>query len=155
VRAAVVRLPLITHSRPYRAGFAGILIDAARRTGVSGYAGDGSNRWPAVHSIDAGHLFCLALEKAPAASRWHAVQDEGIAIREIAETIAEHLSVPTASIPDGELAEHFGFLGSLVNLDLPSTSIQTQSQLRWTPGHPDLMDDLRNEDFFSTGSDAP
>ncbi|WP_022881246.1 SDR family oxidoreductase [Gryllotalpicola ginsengisoli] len=149
VRAAVVRLPLITHSRPNRRGFAGALIDIARRTGMSGYAGDGTNRWPAVHTIDAGRLFRLALEDAPAGTRWHAVHDEGVPLRDVAETIGEHLGLPAVSIPDEQLPQHFGFLSTLVAFDLPAVSTATQSRLHWTPTHPRLMDDLAYDDFYT------
>lgn len=148
VRSSVVRLPLITHSALDTHGFAPALIAIARKAGVAGYAGDGTNRWPAVHTLDAAHLYRLALENAEAGTRWHAVGEEGIPLRDIAQAIAGHLGVPTASIPDGQLQEHFGFLAALIGLDLPASSHITRQRLGWEPTHPGLLADFDRGYYF-------
>jgi len=148
VRSSIVRLPPITHSTLDRHGFASALIAIAQRTGVAGYAGDGSNRWPAVHTLDASHLYCLALENAQAGTTWHAVGDEGIPMREIAQSVADHLGVPTASIPADRLQEQFGFLAFLIGLDLPASNHLTRHRLGWEPTHPGLLADLDQGDYF-------
>jgi len=148
VRSSVVRLPPITHSTLDRHGFARVLITIAQNTGVAGYPGDGASRWPAVHTLDAGQLYRLALENAEAGTRWHAVGDEGIALREIAQSIADHLGVPTASIPADQLQEHFGFLAALIGLDIPASNHVTRHVLGWEPTHPGLLADLDQGDYF-------
>lgn len=149
VRSSVVRIAPITHSELDRTGFARTLVAIARQTGVAGYAGDGANRWPAVHTLDVAHLYCLALDRAPAGTRWHAAGDEGIPMREIAGRISEHVGVPTASIPDDQLAGHFGFLARLIALDNPTSSQATRERLGWDPVHPGLLDDLDHGDYFA------
>jgi nucleoside-diphosphate-sugar epimerase len=120
------------------------MIGIARDKGVSGYVGDGSNRWPAVHVLDAAHLFRLAVEQAPAGSRLHAVGDEGVPIREIAEVISRHLDVPTASVP----AEDFGFLGQILAIDQPASAALTRELLPWQPTHPGLIEDMDKGHYF-------
>ena len=151
VRSAAVRLPPITHSPLDLHGFVRILISIARQQGVAGYPGDGASRWPSVHTLDAARVYRLALEKAPAGTRWHPVGDEGIPQREIAQTIADHVGVPTASIPDDRLAEHFGFLATLIGLDIPATSLETRRVLGWEPIHPGLIEDLNKGEYFPAG----
>ena len=119
-------------------GFAGILTQAARRSGVAGYPGDGEQRWPAVHAKDAAVLFRLALEKAPAGSAWHAVGDEGDSVRAICEVIGRRLDVPVRSVP----AETFGPLGQIFVVDQPSSSTATREALGWKPTHAPLLEDL-------------
>jgi nucleoside-diphosphate-sugar epimerase len=148
VRSSVVRLPPITHSSLDRHGFARVLISLARQRGVAGYAGDGTNRWPSVHTLDAARVYRLALEKAPAGTRWHPVGDEGIALREIARSIGDHLGLPTGSVPADELREHFGFLAMLLALDIPASSPETRRVLGWEPVHPGLLEDLDKGDYF-------
>jgi len=148
VRSSVVRISPITHSELDHHGFARVLIATARKTGVAGYPGDGANRWPAVHTRDVGRLFRLALEKAPAGTRWHAAGDEGIPVRDIAQSIADHLGIPTASIPDDQLPTHFGFLGSLIGLDNPVSTATTRRVLGWEPAHPGLLADFDTVDYF-------
>jgi len=138
VRSSVVRLPRSVHAPDGRYGFAGMLIEAARRTGVSGYVGDGSQRWPAVHRLDAARLFRLAVEGAPAGTVLHAVADEGDPMQAIAEVIGGRLGVPTASVA----AESFGFLGTIFGIDQPASSAVTQQRFGWQPTHPSLLDDL-------------
>jgi nucleoside-diphosphate-sugar epimerase len=148
VRSSVVRIPPITHSVLDRHGFARVLIAMARQAGVAGYPGDGTNRWPAGHTLDVGHLFRLALEDAPAGTRWHAAGDEGIGIREMAQSIGDHLGLPTASIPAGRLEAHFGFLAPLIVLDNPTSTAMTRKVLGWEPVHPGLLADFDEGDYF-------
>ncbi|MGH3644165.1 MAG: SDR family oxidoreductase [Mycobacterium sp.] len=138
VRSAVVRLPRSVHDRGGPYGFAGLLIEAARRTGVSAYVGDGSQRWPAVHRKDAARLFRLTLEQATPGTVAHAVADEGDAMCAIAEVIGRQLDLPVEAVP----AENFGFLGSVFGVDQPSSSALTRQRLGWQPTHPSLLDDL-------------
>lgn len=137
VRSASVRLPRTVHNNG-EGGFAGLLTQIARQSRVSGYPGDGSQRWPAVHALDAAVLFRLVLEKAPAGTAWHAVADEGDAVRDIAAVIGRRLGVPVQSVP----AETFGALGPIFAADQPSSSAVTQRELGWQPRHPSLLEDL-------------
>lgn len=137
VRACAVRLPRTVHQNG-DGGFAGLLTQVARDSGVAGYPGDGSQRWPAVHSADAASLFRLALEKAPAGTSWHAVQDEGDQVKEIAAVIGRRLGLPVRPVP----AETYGPVGSIFALDQPSSSAHTRSALGWQPTHPSLLEDL-------------
>ena len=123
-------------------GFVSTLVGVARRTGVSGYVGDGANRWPAVHRADAARLVRLALEQAPAGSAVHAVAEEGIPARDIAAAIGRRLDVPAVSVAPEDAAEHFGWIGSFFALDVPASSALTREQLGWTPTHPGLLADL-------------
>jgi nucleoside-diphosphate-sugar epimerase len=147
VRSSVVRISPITHSVLDRHGFARALIGIARQTGVAGYAADGSNRWPAVHTLDLGDLFRLALEDAPAGTRWHGAGDEGIPVRDIAQSIGDHLGIPTESIPAERVAEHFGFLAMLIGLDNPVSTQTTRRILGWEPTHPGLLADFDDPDI--------
>jgi nucleoside-diphosphate-sugar epimerase len=147
VRSSVVRLAPSVHDGTKR-GFVGTLVDIARRTGVSGYVRHGSNRWCAVHRLDAARLFCLALERAPAGSVLQGVGDEGIPVKEIAEKIGEHLNVPVRSIADEDVEKHFGFLGRVVGTDIPASSAITQKLLGWHPTQPGLLDDIDHGHFF-------
>ena len=149
VRSSVIRLPPTVHSDLDHHGFIPTLIAIAREKGVAGYVGDGANRWPAGHTLDAVHLYRLAVEAAPAGSRLHAVGDEGIPFREIAAAISRNLDVPTASIPADEAAGHFGFLGMLVQLDNPTSSALTQELMSWKPEHPGLIEDLDEGHYFA------
>jgi nucleoside-diphosphate-sugar epimerase len=148
VRSSVVRLPPIVHSSLDHHGFAHVLIGIARQTGVSGYVGDGSNRWPSVHTLDAARVYRLALETAPAGSRLHAVADEGIAFRDIAGAIGRGAGVPTASISAADAAEQFAFLGGFVGIDNPTSSDVTRKLLGWEPAEPGLIDDLEHGHYF-------
>jgi nucleoside-diphosphate-sugar epimerase len=145
VRSSVVGLPRTVHGDGDRHGFIARLIGIARDTGVSGYVGDGSNRWPAVHVLDAAHLFRLAVERAPAGSRLHAVGDEGVPIRDIAEVISRHLNVPAASVPAGDL----GFLGQVLSIDQPASATLTRELLGWRPVQPGLIEDMDKGHYFS------
>jgi nucleoside-diphosphate-sugar epimerase len=139
VRTASVRLPRTVHNEG-DGGFAGLLTGIARQTGVSGYPGDGSQRWPAVHALDAAVLFRLALEQAPAGTAWHAVADEGDAVRDIATVIGRRLDLPVEAVPE----ETYGPLGPIFATDQPSTSAHTRSVLGWEPTHASLLEDLES-----------
>ncbi|HEY3089899.1 MAG TPA: SDR family oxidoreductase [Jatrophihabitantaceae bacterium] len=152
VRSSVVRLSPLVHSFLDHHGFAHRLINVARDKGVSAYVGDGSNRWPAVHTLDAARLYRLAFEAAPAGSRFHGVADEGVPFRDIAEVIGRHLNVPVATIPADDAAAHFGFLGGLVSLDNPTSSALTRQLLGWQPTHPGLIDDLDEGHYFHSSA---
>jgi nucleoside-diphosphate-sugar epimerase len=148
VRSSIVRLPPIVHSTLDHHGFATILIAVARETGAAGYVGDGSNRWPSVHTLDAARLYRRALEHAPAGSRLHAVADDGVPFRDIAEVISRKLGVPTASVPAEDAGARFAFLGAFVGLDNPVSSGLTRSLLDWDPTHPGLVADLDQGHYF-------
>ena len=147
VRSSVVRLPPTVHGDGDH-GFMATLIDVARATGVSGYIGDGANRWPAVHQLDAASLFRLAFEQAPAGSVWHAVADQGVPIRTIAEVIASRLGVPTISVPTDDAGAHFGWLGAFLSLDASASSEITRELLHWEPTQVGLIDDLKAGHYF-------
>ena len=132
-------MPRTVHNEG-RGGFAGLLTDMARRTGVSGYPGDGAQRWPAVHALDAAVLFRLVLEKAPAGTAWHAVSDQGDAVRDIATVIGRRLELPVEAVPQ----ETFGPLGPIFATDQPSTSTHTRQALGWEPRQLSLLEDLEN-----------
>ena len=150
VRSSVLRLPPTVHSALDRHGFVPGLIAVAREKGVSGYVGDGANRWPAGHTLDAAHLYRLALESAPAGTRLHAVDDEGIAFRQIAEVIGRHLDRPVVSVPADEAEAHFGYLSAFVALDNPASGARTRELLGWQPTHPGLIADLEQGHYFAT-----
>ena len=141
VRSSVLRLAPTVHGNGDN-GFMRAIVGIARAKGVAGYVGNGANRWPAVHRLDAASLFRLALEHAPAGSALHAVGDEGIAIRDIAEVIGRRLDIPVASIAPEDAARHFGWLGGMISMDSPASSALTRELLGWQPTHPGLIDDL-------------
>ena len=146
VRSSVVRLPPTVHSLGVY-GFVSGLIGIARTTGVAGYVGDGNNLWPSAHARDAGLLYRLALESAPAGSRLHAVAEEGIALRDIAAVIGRRLGVPTAPVDAEDAGRHFGHLSMFVGLDNPTSGEITRETLGWTPTRPGLIPDLEEHDF--------
>ncbi|GIH67050.1 SDR family oxidoreductase [Microbispora siamensis] len=150
VRSSVLRLPPTVYGEGDH-GFMAALVGIARDRGVSGYVGDGSNRWPGVHRLDAAHLFRLALEKAPAGSVLHAVTDEGVPIRAVAEVIGRHLDLPVVSIPHEEAGEHFSWLGGMIGADAPASSALTRELLGWQPVQPGLIDDLDKGHYFRAG----
>jgi nucleoside-diphosphate-sugar epimerase len=139
VRSSAVRLPRTVHNKG-NGGFAGLLTNIARQSGVSGYPGDGTQRWPAVHALDAASLFRLALEQAPAGTSWHAVDDEGDAVRDIAAVIGRRLKLPVESVAP----ETYGPLGAIFAVDQPSSSAHTREALGWEPTRPRLLEDLEN-----------
>jgi nucleoside-diphosphate-sugar epimerase len=150
VRTSVVRLAPSVHGPEDLHGFIPRLISIAREKGVSAYVDDGSNRWPAVHELDAAHLFRLALEKAPAGSVLHGVGDEGVPLRDIADVIGRHLNLPVMSVPREEADAHFSWLGAFVSLDNPTSSAATQELLGWRPVHPGLFADLEEGHYFDS-----
>ena len=147
VRAAVVRFPPTVHGRGDH-GFVPILISIARQKGVSAYPGDGSNRWPAVHRLDAAHLFRLAVESAAPGARLHGVAEEGIPVREIAEVIGRHLDLPVVSVPREEAIDHFGFLGAFCARDITASSAKTRAGIGWEAVQPGLIADLDEGHYF-------
>jgi nucleoside-diphosphate-sugar epimerase len=147
VRVAVVRLPPSVHGEADH-GFVPRLVEIARATGVSAHPGDGTNRWPAVHRLDAAHLFRLALEVAPAGARLHGVGDEGVPVRDIAAVVGRHLGLPVAAVDAGDVDRHFGWLGAFLSMDLPASSVLTQKETGWYPGRPGLLADLEEGHYF-------
>jgi nucleoside-diphosphate-sugar epimerase len=139
VRSTAVRMPRTVHNEG-KGGFAGLLTDASRSAGVAGYPGTGDQRWPAVHALDAAVLFRLALESGPAGTAWHAVADEGDAVRDIATVIGRRLGLPVEAVPE----ENFGPLGPIFAMDQPSSSAHTREALGWQPTHLSLLEDLEN-----------
>ncbi|MFG1709385.1 SDR family oxidoreductase [Nonomuraea sp. M3C6] len=148
VRTVLVAIPPVTHSTRDRTGFIPTLIKIARDTGVSGYVGDGANRWPAGHVLDVGRLYRLALESAPAGSQLYAATEEGITVREIAETIGRHLNVPAVSIPAEQVADHFNAF-PFITLDVTMPNADTRQLLDWEPVHPGLIADLEDGHYFT------
>ena len=148
VRVSAVRLAPTVHG-PGDHGFVKVLVDIARDKGVSGYIGDGRNRWPAVHRLDAGSLFRLALEKAPAGSVLHGVADEGVPARTIAEVIGRKLGLPVAPIAPEAAGAHFGWLGRFFAMDQPASNALTRERMGWQPSHPTLIEDLEAGHYTS------
>lgn len=153
VRACAVRLPPSVHGAGDR-GFVPALIGCAQRTGVSAYLADGANRWPAVHRLDAARLFCDALEGAAPGARFHAAADEGVPLRDIAQSIGAGLELPTRSIDSAAAQAHFDWLALFVGIDNPVSSALTHSTLSWRPQESSLLEDLRSPDYFATAAAA-
>jgi nucleoside-diphosphate-sugar epimerase len=147
VRVSVVRMPPTVHGAGDH-GFVPALIGIARATGLAAYVGDGSNRWAAVHRLDAAHLFRLGLEAAPAGTRLHAIGDDGVPFREITEVIGQQLGVPASTISPEEAAGHFGAFGAFASLDAPGSSALTQERFGWHPVQPALIADLEEGHYF-------
>jgi len=148
VRVSAIRLPPSVHGEGDHA-FVPALISIARAKGSAAYVGDGSNRWPAVHRLDAAHLFRLALEAAPAGARLHAIGDDGVPFRDIAEVIGRHLNVPVTAIPAEGAGGHFGLFAGFASLDAPATSALTQQRFGWQPVQPGLITDLDKGHYFT------
>ena len=147
VRATVVRLaPSVHDDGDY--GFVPALINIAREKGAAAYLGDGANRWPAVHRLDAARLFRLALERGVAGARYHGAADEGIPMRDLAAVIGRRLHVPVAAKTPEEAAGHFGWMARFAGLDMPATSARTQQELGWQPTHKGLLADLEEGSYF-------
>ena len=146
VRVSVVRLPQV-HD-PEKQGLVTYAIAVARQKGVSAYVGDGMNRWAAVHRLDAARLYRLVLERGSVGGRYHAVAEEGVPTRDIAEAIGRRLKVPAVSKSRGEAAEHFGWLAPFVGLDLAASGAKTQARLGWYPTGPGLISDLEQMNYL-------
>ncbi len=149
VRATVVRLPRSVHGRGERHGFVPVLAGLAREKGVSAYVGDGDNLWPSVHRLDAAHVFCLALRHGAQGGPFHAVADEGIPFRRIAEAIGRQLGVPAEALTAEEAAAHFGPLAMWVAGNGPASSQRTPERLGWQPKNADLISDIDHPDYFA------
>ena len=149
IRAIVVRLPPTVHGDGDH-GFLAALVGIARDQGVSGYIGDGANRWPGVHRLDAARVFRLAIEQAPTGSVLHAVADEGVPVRALAEVIGRQLELPVRSIAPEDAAEHFGWLSRFIGADAPASSTLTRELLGWEPEQPGLLADLEAGHYFRT-----
>lgn len=142
LHAIALRFAPTVHGAGGEHGFIPQIVAAARRNGVAGYVGDGSSRWSAVHRRDAGALVTKALASAPAGTAVHAVAEEGIATREIAEAIGAALGIPTQSVAADDALEHFGWIGMFWRLDIPASSAATRERFDWTPTNPTLLDDI-------------
>ena len=140
VNVSVVRLPQVHDT--HKQGLITPAIAIAREKGLSAYVGDGGNRWPAVHVLDAARLYRLALERAEADCKYHAVAEQGVALRDIAETVGRRLGIPVKSITAQQAEGHFGWLAMFATLDLPASSELTQTKLNWHPSGPRLLADL-------------
>lgn len=149
VRAGVVRLSPSVHDKGDH-GFMPIIIHIAREKGISAYIGDGSNRWPGVHRLDAALLYRLALEKGAAGSRYHGVADEGVSTRDLAEVIGRRLNLPVRSLSAEEAKEHFGWMAFFFGMDLAASSTLTRERLGWHPTRPGLLADLDQEHYFAS-----
>lgn len=150
VRSSVIRLAPTVHG-PGDYGFVAMLVAIARTTGVSAYIGDGANRWPTVHRLDAATLFRLALEKAPAGTALHGAAESGVPLRDIAEKIGQRLNLPVVSVGLDEAPAHFGSaaLSAVFAADVPVSSVRTRELLGWNPSHHTLIEDLEHGDYFA------
>lgn len=141
INASVIRLPPSVHDKGDK-GFVPFIINMARNKGVAAYVGDGENRWPAVHRLDAARLFRLALEKASQGARYNAIGDEGITVRAIAEMIGKNLNLPVVSVDADKAADHFEWMGRFIAFDSPATAYKTREELGWQPTHTGLLEDM-------------
>ena len=147
VRAMAIRLAPTVHGDGDH-GFVPQLIALARQKGAAAYIGDGLNRWPAVHRLDAARAFRLAIEKGASGARYHAIAEEGVPFRQIAGVIGKRLGLPVVSVPPEKAAEHFGWFAMFAGIDAPSSSALTRARLGWTPTEPGLIADLDNPRYF-------
>ncbi|GAB2561113.1 SDR family oxidoreductase [Dyella jejuensis] len=152
VRVSAIRLAPTVHGIGDK-GFVPRLIEIAREKGVAAYVGDGRNRWPAVHRVDAARLYRLALEHGASGGPFHAIAEEGLPLKEIAEAIGRGLNVPVTSLSLDEATEHFGWFARFASVDCPSSSERTRALLGWTPEHPTLLADMANPAYFAASHD--
>jgi nucleoside-diphosphate-sugar epimerase len=152
VRVGVMRLPQVHNT--VKQGLVTYAIQLARQKGVSAYVGDGGNRWPAVHVLDAARLYRLALETLETGARYHAVAEEGVPMRDIAEVIGRGLKVPVISVSPEEAPAHFGWLATFAGRDLPASGALTKKRLGWQPTGPGLIADLKQMRYHETGADV-
>jgi nucleoside-diphosphate-sugar epimerase len=152
VNVSVVRLPQVHDT--VKQGLITYAIQTAREKGVSAYIGEGLNRWPAAHVLDVAHLYRLALEKRQAGSRYHAVAEEGVSMKEIAGVIGKGLKVPVVSLSREKAQEHFGWLAMFAAFDMPASSALTRQRLGWRPSGPGLIADLNAMKYFEHTADA-
>jgi nucleoside-diphosphate-sugar epimerase len=149
VRSSVIRLSPMVHSELDHTGFTPSLIAFAREKGVAAYVGDGANRWPAANTYDIGVLYRLALEKAPAGTRLHGIDDEGIPFKTVAETIAGKLGIETKSVTQEEAGEYLSFLAAFAGFDNPVSNLTTRELLGWEPTHPRWVEDVQQGHYFA------
>jgi nucleoside-diphosphate-sugar epimerase len=149
VRSSVIRLSPLVHSDLDKHGFGPTLIGLAREKGFAGYPGEGENRWPAVHTLDAARLYRRAVEAAPAGEILHGVGDEGVALREIAEAIGRGTDLEVRSIPEEEIPDYFSFLAGFITLDNPTSNAKTREVVGWEPTHPVLIADYDAGHYFA------
>ncbi len=149
IRTSIIRLPPIVHGLGDRSGFAPRLAKIARKHRASGYVGDGLNRWPTVHRLDAARVFRLALEKGSPGSIYHAIAEEGLPFRQIAEVIGKRMNVPAVSKSPEEVKKQFSFLAPFLSADNPASGKLTQERLGWRPTEPDLFSDLDQSAYFA------
>lgn len=152
VRVSIVRLPQVHDT--VKQGLVTYAIAVARQKGVSAYVGDGLNRWPAAHVLDTARLYRLALEKGGAGAKYHAVAEEGVPVRDIAEVIGRGLKVPVISVPQEQAVDHFGWLGAFAGRDVPASSALTRERLAWRPTGPGLIADLEGMRYSDTDADS-
>ena len=147
VHVAIVRLPQVHDTR--KQGLVPFLTEMARQKGISAYVGEGENRWAAAPLADVSHLYRLVIEgTGPGVTTYHAVQEEGVTLREIAETLGKGLKIPVVSLDGEKAAEHFGWLAHFAELDMPASSEWTRKRLGWVPTGPGLIEDLTNMKYF-------
>jgi nucleoside-diphosphate-sugar epimerase len=149
VRSSVIRLSPLVHSDIDKHGFGPSLIGIAREEGFAGYPAEGTNRWPAVHTLDAARLYRLAVESAPAGSVLHGVADEGVPTKEIAEAIGRGTGLEVRSVPEAEIPDYFSFLAGFITLDDPTSNTKTRELLDWEPTHPGLIADYDDGHYFA------